>query len=214
MDDGFQHRRLQRDLDIVTIDATRPFGCGRLLPAGLLREPLTALKRADAVVITRCDQASESELTKIEKTLHQIKSALTIARSSHAAVCAKSVDNRQIPLEELKDKRIFAFCGIANPDAFFRTTRNLETDLLGSLAYNDHHRYTDNDISDIREKARALNADLILTTEKDFTRITVLRRAKNGIPFACLVIEVKFLAGEDGLRRLIEHTLAGKIQQQ
>ena len=73
LDDGFQHRQLARDLDIVTIDATRPFGYGKLLPAGLLREPVDALKRADAVVITRCDQTTEVELTELEGKLQQIK---------------------------------------------------------------------------------------------------------------------------------------------
>ena len=80
MDDGFQHRRLARDIDIVTIDATQPFGYGKMLPAGLLREPVTALKRADVVVITRCDQIGETELDELEKRLQEIHPNIVDAR--------------------------------------------------------------------------------------------------------------------------------------
>ena len=124
MDDGFQHRRLARDLDIVTVDGTEPFGpTGKMLPAGLLREPVSALKRADAVVITRCDQVSETELAKLEERLRQINPDMIIARSMHNPVCVKSMDEKEMSIEQLKDKRIFAFCGIGNPDAFLNTIR-------------------------------------------------------------------------------------------
>ena len=214
MDDGFQHRRLGRDLDIVTIDATRPFGYGKMLPAGLLREPLTSLKRADAVVITRCDQAAEAELTQIEEKLQQANPNMIIARSIHAAVYATSTDNKEISLEELKDKKIFAFCGIGNPDAFLNTIKALGSEVVGSKVYNDHHHYTDDCLADIYRQATHLKADLILTTQKDWTKITRLVPAKKDIPLAYLAIEIKFLAGEDKLRGLIEDTLAGKIPQE
>jgi tetraacyldisaccharide 4'-kinase len=211
MDDGFQHRRLGRDLDIVTIDATRPFGYGRMLPAGLLREPLIALKRANAVVITRCDQTTEAKLTRIEEKLQQVNHNMIIARSIHAAVYAKSTNDKEIGLEELKDKKIFAFCGIGNPDAFLNTIKALGSELAGSKVYNDHHHYTDDCLADIYEQATHLKADLILTTQKDWTKITQLAQAKKDMPLAYLAIEIKLLVGEDKLRGLIEDTLASKI---
>ncbi|MBN1392088.1 MAG: tetraacyldisaccharide 4'-kinase, partial [Sedimentisphaerales bacterium] len=110
MDDGFQHRRLARDLDIVTIDATCPFGFGKLLPAGLLREPASSLNRADAAVLTRCDQVPESELSRIEQELLLIKPDMIIARSIHKSISAKSLTGGEITIEQLKGKRIFAFC--------------------------------------------------------------------------------------------------------
>jgi tetraacyldisaccharide 4'-kinase len=168
MDDGFQHRRLGRDLDIVTIDATVPFGYGKLLPAGLLREPVGALKRADAVVITRCDQVDKAELTQLEGKLRQINPEMVVARSVHAPVCAKSINNREINLGELKGKKIFAFCGIGNPDAFFNTVGGLGAELAGSKAFDDHYHYTNECFADIYEQAKRLNADLILTTQKDW----------------------------------------------
>jgi tetraacyldisaccharide 4'-kinase len=211
MDDGFQHRRLHRDLDIVTIDATCPFGYGKALPAGLLREPVASLKRAGAAVLTRCDQISESELSRIEKKLRLINPNMVIAKSIHNPICAKTVTGEKITIEQLKDKKIFAFCGIGNPDAFLNTIRNTGTNLVGSKIYNDHYHYTNDCLADIYEQARYLNADLILTTQKDWTRTTLPASAKKDIPFAYLAVEIKFIAGEDKLKQLIEDALAGKI---
>jgi len=213
MDDGFQHRRLARDLDIVAIDAMQPFGYGKMLPAGLLREPITSLKRADAVVITRCDQITESELSRIEKKLESINPGMIIARSIHAPAYVRSTDNKEISFEHIKNKKIFAFCGIGNPDAFFNTIKQLGVDLLGSKVYNDHHHYTDSCLAGIYEQATYLKADLILTTQKDCTKITRLAPVQKDIPLAYIGIEIKFLAGEDKLRGLIEKTLEGKIPE-
>jgi tetraacyldisaccharide 4'-kinase len=207
MDDGFQHRRLGRDLDIVTIDGTCPFGYGKVLPAGLLREPVAALKRADAVVLTRCDQTTEVELTQLEGKLQQVNPDMIIARSIHAPVCAKSPEHKEISLKELKDKKIFAYCGIANPDAFLNTIKNTEANLVGSKIYNDHHHYTDSDIVGILEEARHFKADLVLSTQKDWfsSPLSTIRNTSNeqraaryDIPFAYLAIELRFISGEDG----------------
>ncbi len=226
MDDGFQHRRLGRDLDIVTIDAMCPFGYGKIFPAGLLREPLAGLKRADAVVITRCDQISEVELSRLEEKLREVNPDMMIARSLHDPVCAKSIGNKEISIEELKDKKIFAFCGIGNPNAFLNTIRGLgcrrqqsyvpiRHNLVGSKIYNDHHHYTDDCLADIYEEAGYLGADLILTTQKDWTKIIADCQSSivncQDILWAYLVIELKFTAGEDKLKQLIESALAGKI---
>jgi len=215
MDDGFQHRRLARDLDIVTIDATQPFGYGKLLPAGLLREPIAALKRADAVVITRCDQISEDDLTQLEEKLRAIKPDIIVARSIHGPVCAKSVENKEISVEYLKDKKVFAFCGIGNPDAFFKTIKGLGSELIGSKIYNDHHHYTKACLADIYEQAGRLKADLILTTQKDWTKtvplVSKVQGSRFNIQSAYLKIELKFTSGENKLTALIENTLAGKM---
>ena len=213
MDDGFQHRRLARDLDIVAIDAMCPLGYDRLLPAGLLREPVTALKRADAVVITRCNQIAESDLAILEKKLESVNPNIIITRAIHTPVCAKSLDHKEIPFEQLKDKRIFAFCGIGNPDAFLDTIRKLGLNLVGSKIYNDHHHYTENDIGDIHQQAKHSNAGFILTTQKDCTKTALMPLPENDITFAYLLVELKFATKneEDKITQLIEDTLAGKI---
>ena len=213
MDDGFQHRRLARDLDIVTIDATRPFGYGRLLPAGLLREPVTALARADAVVITRCDQTQEAELAELEQKLRQINSNMIIARSIHAPICAASAEGKKISLENLKGRKVFAFCGIGNPQAFLNTISMLGCELVGHRVYDDHHYYDSDDVASIYEQAMCSKAELILTTHKDWTKIALLGASGREMPLAYLAIELKFISGEDKLRDLIESTLAGKIPE-
>jgi len=220
MDDGFQHRRLNRDLDIVTVDATLPFGYKKLLPAGLLREPIVSLKRADSVILTRCDQTSIDKLNQLEEKLQLINPSMIIARSIHAPICAKSTKAGQISLDELKKKRIFAFCGIGNPDAFFTTIKALGTSLISSRVYDDHHQYTENCLADICREGKKSKADLLLTTQKDWFSSPLSAiddtsseqpATKYGIPFAYLAIELKFLSGEDKIRNLIEDALAGKI---
>ncbi len=210
MDDGFQHRRLARNLDIVTIDATCPFGYGKIIPAGLLREPLNSLKRANAAVITRCDQVSEAKLMKIEQQLQNIKPELPIARSIHAAVHIKTIDNRKISLEEYKNRKVFAFCGIGNPDSFVNTLKNMNYDVADAKIYDDHHNYTDFCLADLTKQSQNLGAEIMLTTQKDFTKIRLLESAKNH-PLAYVVIEIQFLSGQDKLRSLIEKALTGKI---
>jgi tetraacyldisaccharide 4'-kinase len=220
MDDGFQHRRLARDLDIVTIDATCPFGCGKMLPAGLLREPADSLKRADAIVITRCNQVGENELAELEKKLRLLNPDTMIARSIHTPAYAKSVDGRKISPDGLKGKKIFAFCGIANPAAFFNTINEIGCNVIGSKIYDDHYQYADNDLSDICEQAGHFKADLILTTQKDWSRLPLenwnlsavrVAESKIDIGFAYLAIELKFISGENKITQLIENALAGKI---
>jgi tetraacyldisaccharide 4'-kinase len=211
MDDGFQHRRLARDLDIVTVDATNPFGYGKLLPAGLLREPVRALARADVVVITRCDQIDVAELARLAAKLRQVNPNMAIARSIHAPVCAKSIDNREIPLEKLKDKKVLAFCGIGNPDSFLGTVRALGCELIGSKLYDDHHHYTQDCLAHITEQANRLNAEMILTTKKDATKIVIADASERDVPLAYLQVEIELIAGEDELKDLISNTLAGKI---
>lgn len=218
MDDGFQHRRLSRDLDIVTIDATQPFGYDKLLPAGLLRESVSSLQRAGAVVITRCDQVAEAQLRELEQKLNEINPNMVIAKSIHSPAYAKSKDDKKISIEQLKNKKVFAFCGIGNPDAFFNTIKDIGVDLAGSKAYNDHYHYTEACLTEISEKAEELGADLILTTQKDWTKVVSNTKfpvsdSKSYPPFVYLAIELKFLAGQDKLTALIKKTLADRIPQ-
>jgi tetraacyldisaccharide 4'-kinase len=234
MDDGFQHRRLARDLDIVAVDATEPFGYGKLLPAGLLREPVASLKRADAVVITRCDQVPKAQVDALEKKLLAINPNMVVARSIHAPVRVEYPDLSVIPANagiqeksgqvdsclrrndsagHLKGKKVFAFCGIGNPDAFLATIRGLGAELAGSKVYDDHYHYTEHCLAGIRAQAEVSGADIILTTQKDWTKISGLPRRGKGVPLAYLAIEMKFLAGQDRITSLIEKTLAGRISQ-
>ena len=210
MDDGFQHRQLHRDVDIVTIDAMQPFGYGRMLPAGLLREPVSALKRAQAVIITRCDLVSRNNLTELTATIKRINPNLIVAQTIHSPVLAISGD-KQIPVEELKDKKIYAFCGIANPEAFLATVGLVGANIIGSKIYDDHHNYTVDDVNDIYNEAAKSGAQIILTTEKDYNKISSPASGRSDLVLAYLAVRLQFVEGSDGIRELIERSLAGKI---
>ncbi|MBN1507475.1 MAG: tetraacyldisaccharide 4'-kinase [Sedimentisphaerales bacterium] len=210
LDDGFQHRRLARDLDIVTIDATLPFGYGRLLPRGLLREPLIGLQRANAVVITRCDQVSEETLAQIEGQVRQIQPDVVIATAIHAPVDAVGAGT-EIGLEELRGKRVYAFCGLGNPEAFFDTIRRVGCMLVASRRFDDHHAYTNDSLREIHRRARECNAEYIVTTQKDWTKIVRLIPPQGDPPMVYLAVEMEFVAGAERLAALIDRVLDGKM---
>jgi tetraacyldisaccharide 4'-kinase len=211
MDDGFQHRRLGHDLDIIAVDATLPFGYGRLLPAGLLREPATGLKRAHAVVITRSDQVGPDRLDEIERQIRQIHPDVLVARAVHAPAGARGTDGSEIGLEALRAKRIFAFCGLGNPAGFFRTAEACGSALVGSEAFNDHHTYTERCLSGVYDKARSQGADLVLTTSKDWSKVAPLVGSEGALATAYLAVELRFTDGEESLTTLIERTLGGRM---
>jgi tetraacyldisaccharide 4'-kinase len=213
MDDGFQHRRLHRDLDIVTIDATDPFGYGKIFPSGLLREPISSINRAHAAVITRCDLINGAELTQLEEKLKTANPDMVIAHAIHKPICAKSLEHKQIPLEKLKDRKIFAFSGIGNPDAFVRTLSKLGVKPVGSKAFNDHHSYCNECLTDIYEEARYLGADMVLTTQKDWTK-TALKEHEKDILFAQLIVELSFVSGQEQLMGLVNEAIALKSSGQ
>ena len=211
MDDGFQHRRLARNLDIVAIDAANPFGFGKMLPAGLLREPVNALKRANAVVITHCDMVSGSDLAIVENKILTVRPDMTIAKSIHSPVCVKSGDNKQISLHELKDKKVFVSCGIGSPSSFLSTIKGLNVNIVGAKIYDDHHKYTAGDVAEIDRKAGLCGAELILLTQKDWNKTIAFGRANESIAMMYLEIEIKFVTGEDKLKRLIDKVIAVKM---
>lgn len=202
MDDGFQHRRLVRDLDIVTIDATCPFGLGRLLPAGLLREPLDSLRRAQAVIITRCDLITDETAATLERLLRNINPDLAVARAVHKPTAVIFANNRKSAIEDIKGRVVYAFCGIGNPDAFISQLSSMGITVVGSSIFNDHHQYTADDVADVFEEAAYLNANLVLTTQKDWMKMATLTEEQN-IDCAYLAVALEFLAGADTIAGLL-----------
>jgi tetraacyldisaccharide 4'-kinase len=211
MDDGFQHRKLARDLDILTIDATNPFGFEKMLPAGLLREPLSQLKRAHAAVITRCDQASTQQIDTIENKLRQINPKILVARSIHQPVQIRGIRDFTIQLDDLKDTPVCAFCGIGNPQSFFQTLENIGANLVAKIPFNDHHTYSQSDLHSIYAQARENNAQIIIATQKDWTKTVLLAQNNSEIPMAYLEIKLKFIAAQQEITALIDQTIQGTI---
>lgn len=207
MDDGFQHRRLERDLDIIAIDATRPFGYGKLLPAGLLREPKRSIRRADAIVITHYDQTTSVSVARIEREVSAIKPGIPIAKAIHKHPFAKGTGGVILSMDDLRKKKIFAFCGIGNPDAFITRLREYGMKLVGSKIYNDHHNFSESDIGDIYEDAVEAGAELILSTEKDWVKTALHAQRLDDIGFAYLAVELEFIEGGKEIEQLVDDVL-------
>jgi tetraacyldisaccharide 4'-kinase len=208
MDDGFQHLKLKRDLDIVMIDATDPWGGGHLLPRGHLREPLSSLSRADIFVLTRTDQAG-SPLSAIEQRLAELNARAPIVHSVHQPV--KFYDaktHKEYPLSELKDKKTVVCCSIGCPQAFERTLRQLKADVIASFSFMDHHTYSSQDIKLIVSSALESGVELIVTTEKDLAKWQqFFHELPDGLKLMVLQIELTVTKNEDELLKRIDHLL-------
>jgi len=171
LDDGFQHRRLARDLDIVLIDAMNPLGYERLLPRGLLREPLTALKRADLVLLTRSDCISRAARTEIVGRIGAVAPHVPIVDVAFPPVRLVNVSGEKRPLETLYEVPTLGFCGIGNPEGFAATLASAKIRPAEIVAYRDHHHYAASDLAGLSHKARALGAAAAVTTLKDLVKL-------------------------------------------
>ena len=183
LDDGFQHRRLARDLDVVLVSATSPFGYDHVLPRGMLREPLGGLRRAAAGIITRADQVTPYVLDAIEWRIREIAPALPIYRATHEHAGFRSAaQDGALPLDELSGRNWFAVCGIGEPQAFLGQLKGLGGKCAGHRWFADHHRYTPQDLADLRREAVGAGADVLLTTEKDWAKLATFPDAGEGRP--------------------------------
>jgi len=186
LDDGFQHWRLFRDKNILLIDSENPFGNKRLLPAGILREPLGEIKRADIIALTKTDDIKQALIDKLIKEIKQYNQNAPIFLAAHKPLNFISPSGKVMPLEWTEGKNFFAFCGIGNPKSFRKTISTLKGKITGLKSYRDHHRYKQSDIEDILKEAKKSNADWIITTEKDLIRLKGLKIPEN---LAALTIE-------------------------
>ena len=203
LDDGFQHRQISRDLNLVTIDATDPFGCNRLFPRGLLREPLWGLKRADALVLTRTDQVSIKTRNEIQEQCFQFVGShdKPWIETEHRPSNLRLVDGTTQPLKTLQDKRILSLSAIGNPAAFHRTLTTLGHEPVATLTFPDHHTYTTDDIHRISEKTESEGAEIIVTTLKDLVKLP-LASVRNR-PLCALEIGIQFQTGLQDLEYLL-----------
>jgi len=207
LDDGFQHRRLGRNLDIVLIDATCPFGYGHLLPRGLLREPVRSIRRAQVLALTRCDQASGAALARIETTLRGRNPDAVMLKCRHRVIGIDRLDGTPVdgPLEK---KRAVLFAGIARPQAFVTTVRSLGMEVVGHRWWPDHHSYSIRDLSQLTELGRFQAHDLLLTTEKDAVKLVDLDNVREA-PIGIVKIAIDFMGdGDTILDGVLKDTLA------
>jgi tetraacyldisaccharide 4'-kinase len=173
MDDGFQHRQLHRDFSIVLIDATNPLGYGFLLPRGLLREPLSSLRRADLVLITRADMVTSDQLERIESQV-----LTTAPQLAHRVHCIEfkptgliNASGQRLPLEHWHDQPVVLVSGIGNPEAFAESCRRCGMRIVGTRWFPDHHHYSGHDLSEVMTLAESCGHARVVTTLKDLVKL-------------------------------------------
>jgi tetraacyldisaccharide 4'-kinase len=196
LDDGFQHRRLRRDADLVLLDAMDPFGGGWLLPRGRLREPVSSLGRAHAILVTRADQAGD--LARLRRRVGSLVPRTPVGLAVYRPCRLLDLPSRQErPLEELRGKRVFAMSGIANPQGFQQTLVQAGAQVAGSLAFADHHVFTPEDDARVVREARAVSAEWIVTTEKDAVRLD--RQPTEGLSWMAMGVHLEVIDGAAAL---------------
>lgn len=185
LDDGFQHWQLHRDKDIVLVDSTNPFDNGKLFPEGRLREPLSALKRADIVVLSKADMADKKRISACTSKIKRYNADVPIYTSSHVPAGLINVSGEAESIDTLKERKVYAFSGIANPSHFEALLRSMGADIVKSKRFRDHHHYPQGDIDKIIKEAGGLE---IITTEKDMVKLKALE-----LPNYILALRIKFL---------------------
>lgn len=208
LDDGFQHLRVARDLDIVLIDTLAPWGHGHVLPRGLLREPLRSLRRADVIVLTRCDLCGKDDLRAIHRRVRGICGYRPVVESAHRPVrFYRHGTEASRPLEWVRGRRVYAFSALGNPQAFPAALAALGADVLHHRPFRDHHWYDEADLDAVARAARDADAQAIVTTEKDAVKIRGF--PTDSPPLVVLAVELTMGQGEGQLVEILGQVVAG-----
>ncbi len=209
LDDGFQHRRLARDLDLVLIDATRPFGFGHLLPRGLLREPIENANRADAIVLTRANEVTDHRRAELLRLIHKLVGETPVLSCMHRAGAIELMDESgSIPFDIGECQPVYLVSGIGNPDSFERTVRGREIEIAGHQKFADHHAYINAHVEMICESARTVGAKSIITTAKDAVKLNLLN-ATWTVPIFVSTVNIDFSDNDsERMRELLAQTVA------
>ena len=195
LDDGFQQWRIKKDIEIVLIDSSNPFSNGKLLPAGLLREPLASLMRADVLVLTKVDECSEG-LNSIKKVIQNINNKALVLECNHkASGLYEPINKKNKNLKLLINEKVFTFCAIGSAESFRRTLKKLNVNIAGYKDYLDHYKYGDDDIDAIINAATVSKAKIIITTEKDWMRLdaNMVWKLSNNHRFYLLKIAIELV---------------------
>ncbi len=220
LDDGFQHRRLARDFDIVLVDATCPFGYGHVLPRGFLREPVIGLRRAQVVVLTRCNQVSRTELARSEARLRELAPEAAHLKCNHRVTGVDRLDGTPVGTDQLAPtlkgvgaeggldrKRVVLFAAIAHPQSFVTTVSSLGAEVVATRWFPDHHRYTRLNLQSLLQSNRFPTHDYLVTTEKDAVKLAEIRGFD---PAKIVVVRVAIDFVDDGgtmLQAILEQRL-------
>jgi tetraacyldisaccharide 4'-kinase len=200
LDDGFQHRRLHRDLDIVLVDALDPFGCERVFPRGTLREPLSAMARADVVALSRSDAVSWARRDAIRSRVGQLAPGAAWLELAHQPIGWRSAGGQRRPIGELAARDVAAFCGIGNPAGFRHTLETCGCRLVGFREFPDHYRYGQDGLQQLSDWAAQFPADAIaVCTHKDLVKLGP--NPLGSRPVWALEIGLEIRAGQEQLEQ-------------
>jgi tetraacyldisaccharide 4'-kinase len=205
LDDGFQHRRLARDLDIVLLDALEPFGFEHVFPRGTLREPLAGLARADVICLSRADAVPPSERDSIKRRVAKLAPQAIWCELAHAASHLINFSGETQPREYLAGKRVAAFCGIGNPAGFRHTLSATGCDIAAWREFPDHYAYARSDLSELRVSAIADSAQFVVCTQKDLVKVQ--QDWLGDVPVWAVAIEMQILSGKESLEKLLERVV-------
>jgi len=204
LDDGFQHRRAQRDLDLVLIDATNPWGYGHLLPRGLMREPRSAIGRSDAVIVTRSDQVPPEVLQRIDQEIEVLSGKPPIAHAEHVWVGLVDGADEVHDLGVLEELAVMGVVGIGNPGAFETTLTQHVGQVLHCEVLADHHGYTRKQLLKLLDLAETAGAKAVVTTEKDWVKwVSLLEDEQVALPIYRAALAMRFSDGGDDLAGLL-----------
>lgn len=206
LDDGFQHWRLKRDLDIVMIDSRIPFGNRRMIPRGILREPLACLRRADIFVLSKADMADNLVLLKEE--LSVINPGALVIESAHRPAYFYDMEGDKKGLDALRGKDICLLSGIGDPDSFKESVAKLGAGLALIFEFPDHYGYKKEDILKIVELCRGKYIDTIVTTEKDLMRLPCVNFGRE-VKVLILKMELEVTVNEESLFNRVSGLFAG-----
>ncbi len=200
LDDGFQHWALKRDLDIVLVDATNPFGNRMLFPRGVLREGLKALGRADIIVLTKTDMARKG-LQELKRRLGKMLPGIPILESIHKPVGLYTLKEKdELPISSIRNMNICSLSSIVNTLYFEYLLKDLGANVARGFHYPDHYNYKESDLEYVINESRRLNVDTIITTEKDAVKITSLLLKAYSLKLFVLRVEMKVTNGEEILK--------------
>lgn len=208
MDDAFQHLKVGRDLDVVLLDATVPLGFGRVLPRGLLREPMRGLARADVIVINRADLARRGDLAVLESVIHRAAPGkpVMLGRQKVGRLVRLSDGYESVP-RNIEDRPIGTFCGLGNPYPFGLALRWIGANVVYARRFQDHHLYSRDDIEGVVEEAVEAGAERIVITQKDAVKVPPELAAALGLPIYYLTIEAELIHDENKFVGLLDEAL-------
>lgn len=205
LDDGFQHLRVRRDLNLVLIDVLDPFGGGRPLPAGTLREPLGCLRDADAVVLTRADAIGRLGVQHLRQRIRDWLPERPIFETVHRPVRMSLLSGAEAEgLDWLSGRRVLLFCGLGNPGGFVHTMEKLGAEVVAARFLPDHFAYRPRDLDALAEACVRWRADCAVTTEKDAVKLGAW---PGTIPLRVVRVEIEFLPASDAFPKLLKSVL-------